>query len=190
VYSVVVSFLPNPTFSHTYLKFTITEKMQIKTLISLALATAVSAQNTMNLTAALGSVPELSNLTQTLGLFEALVAGLAMTPNITILAPSNTAFGELMSGPGAAALNDTALIQAVLQYHVLNGTYYAANVTETPAFIPTALMNTSYTNVTGGQVVKAMTMDGNVFFYSGLLANSSVAQPVSQSLRFLILTLF
>ncbi len=152
--------------------------MQTKTLLPLALASAASAQM-MNLTAALSSRPELSNLTQTLGLFSDLVAGLSMTPNITLLAPSNDAFAELMKSPMAAALNDTSLIQAVLQYHVLNGTYYSANVTKTPAFIPTALMNTSYTNVTDGQVVEAVMMNGKVMIFSGLLTNSTVTAAVS-----------
>jgi uncharacterized surface protein with fasciclin (FAS1) repeats len=152
--------------------------MQIKNLLPLALATAASAQM-MNLTSALGSTPELSNLTQTLGLFSELVAGLAQTPNITLLAPSNEAFAELASGPMAAALQDTSLITAVLQYHVLNGTYYAANVSETPSFIPTALTNSSYTNVTGGQVVEAVLMDGNVMIYSGLLLTATVTKAVS-----------
>lgn len=156
--------------------------MQIKNFLPLALATAASAQQMMNLTAALASEPELSNLTQTIGLFSELVAGLSMTPNVTLLAPSNAAFEELMKGPMAAALNDTALIQAVLQYHVLNGTYYAANVTETPSFIPTALMNMSYTNVTGGQVVQAEMMNGEVMFLSGLLSpHSTVTKAVSSS---------
>jgi uncharacterized surface protein with fasciclin (FAS1) repeats len=152
--------------------------MQIKNLLPLALATAASAQM-MNLTSALGSTPELSNLTQTLGLFSELVAGLAQTPNITLLAPSNEAFAELASGPMAAALQDTSLITAVLQYHVLNGTYYAANVSETPSFIPTALMNSSYTNVTGGQVVEAVLMDGKVMIHSGLLLTATVTKAVS-----------
>jgi uncharacterized surface protein with fasciclin (FAS1) repeats len=154
--------------------------MQIKTLLPLALATAASAQM-MNLTAALGSAPELSNLTDTLGLFSELVAALGQTPNITLLAPSNEAFTELLSGPMAAALQDTALITAVLQYHVLNGTYYAANVTETPAFIPTFLTNSSYTNVTGGQVVEAVLMGDTVMFYSGLLATANVSRAVCYS---------
>jgi hypothetical protein len=59
----------------------------------------------------------------------------------------------------------------------LTGTYYAANVTKTPSFIPTALMNTSFTNVTGGQVVEAVNM-GNVTFFSGLHSNSTVKQAV------------
>ena len=154
--------------------------MQFKNLLPLAVATVASAQGMMNLTAALSSVPELSNLTQTLGLFSELVAGLSMTPNVTLLAPSNDAFAEFRKGPMAASFNDTALIQAVLQYHVLNGTYYAANVTETPAFIPTALTNTSFTNVTGGQVVEAVTADNKVVFFSGLMTNSTVTQAVSR----------
>jgi uncharacterized surface protein with fasciclin (FAS1) repeats len=152
--------------------------MQIKNLLLLALATAASAQM-MNLTAALASTPDLSQLTTTLGLFEELVGQLAMTPNITLLAPSNAAFEELMNSSMASALNDTAMVKAILQYHVLNGTYFAANVTEMPTFIPTALMNMSYTNVTGGQVVGAYSMMDSVMFMSGLLMNSTVTTAVS-----------
>ena len=152
--------------------------MQIKNLLPLALATAASAQQMMNLTAALSSTPELSNLTQTLGLFSALVAGLSKTPNITLLAPSNKAFAALASGPMAAGLQDTSLITAVLQYHVLSGTYYAANVTKTPSFIPTLLTNTSYTNTTRGQVVEAVLMGDKVMFHSGLLSAANVSKPV------------
>ncbi|ERF75420.1 hypothetical protein EPUS_00213 [Endocarpon pusillum Z07020] len=150
--------------------------MQIKKLLPLALATAASAQETMNLTAALASSPELSQLGITLGLVPELVAALAELSNITLLAPSNAAFEEFTNSSNAAALSDPGLIQAVLQYHVLNGTYYAQNVTETTSFIPTTLMNTSYTNVTGGQVVKAVLTGDNVVFSSGLLTNSTVTQ--------------
>lgn len=153
--------------------------MQIKKLLPLALATAASAQETTNLTAAVASSPELSQLAATLGFYPDLVAALADIPNITLLAPSDAAFEEFMNSSNAAALNDTALIQAVLQYHVLNGTYYSDNVTETPSFIPTSLVNSSYTNVTGGQVVKAVLTDGKVVFFSGLLTNSTVTQAVS-----------
>lgn len=155
--------------------------MQIKKLLPLALAAVASAQ-VQNLGAAISSVPELSNLSSTLALapFSELVANLAATPNCTLLAPSNEAFAKFQSNPeGAAALNDTGLIQAVLQYHVLTGTFFAANVTETPAFIPTILTNESYTNVTGGQVVQAVALDGSVTFFSGLLTNSTVSQAVS-----------
>lgn len=62
-------------------------------------------------------------------------------------------------------------------YHVLQGTYPASAITNQSAFIPTALTNTSYTNVTGGQRVEAMTSGQNVEFVSGLLQNVSVVQP-------------
>jgi hypothetical protein len=65
-----------------------------------------------------------------------------------------------------------------LQYHVLNGTYAANAVTNTSAFIPTALTNPAFANVTGGQRVQAVLVNNNVTFYSGLLANSSVVQAV------------
>lgn len=152
--------------------------MQIKNLLPLALATAAATQDMMNLTAAIGSIPELSSLNETLGLFESLVGQLATTENITLLAPSNTAFEEFMKGPMAELLNDTDAVQAVLQYHVLNGTYNSSMITDTPAFIPTSLTNESYANVTGGQVVKAVMTDGNVTFFSGMLANSTVTQAV------------
>lgn len=133
----------------------------------------------MNLTAALSATPDLSQLTATLGLFEDLVGVLAATPNLTLLAPSNMAFEELMNSSMASALNDTDMVQAILQYHVLQGTYYAANVTEMPMFIPTSQMNMSYSNVTGGQVVVAVMMMDSVMFMSGLMMNSTVTTAVS-----------
>lgn len=155
--------------------------MQVKKLLPLALAMAVSAQDMSNTTlnAALSSSPDLSSLAAAVALVPGLAETLAGLSNITILAPSNAAFQEAMSSAPAGALNNTGLIQAILEYHVLNGTYYAANVTETPAFIPTALMNTSYTNVTDGQVVEAVSTGDNVVFRSGLFTNSTVTQAVS-----------
>lgn len=43
-------------------------------------------------------------------------------------------------------------------------------------FIPTALTNMSYTNVTGGQRVEAVASGSNIEFISGLLQNSTVVQ--------------
>lgn len=161
--------------------------MQLKNLLPVALATAASAQQMMDLAAALGSIPELSNLTNTVSAFPELVSGLSMTPNLTLLAPSNEAFAELLQSDMASALQDPAMITALLQYHVLNGTYYAANVTETPLFLPTALMNMTYENVTGGQVVEAVMSQNQVVFYSGLRMNSTVTQAVSRLGRMIIL---
>lgn len=69
--------------------------------------------------------------------------------------------------------------QAVLSYHILNGTYPASAVMEMPAFIPTMLNNSAYANVTGGQVVEAVKQGDKVVFYSGLLSNATVTTAVS-----------
>ena len=153
--------------------------MQFKYLSLAALAAGASAQ-TMNLTAALMSSPDLTNLTTYVSLFPDLLTQLSMATDVTILAPSNEAFAAfLKSSAGAAfATNDTAAIKAVLMYHVLNGTHPAASIMSTPAFVPTMLTNTVYANVTGGQVVEAVTQGTNVEIYSGLLMNSTVTTPV------------
>ena len=155
--------------------------MQFKYLSLAALAAGASAQ-TMNLTATLMSNADLTNLTSYVSLFPDLLTTLSMATNITILAPSNEAFAAFLNSSAgmAVTLNDTAAIQAILSYHVLNGTYPASSIMSTPAFIPTLLNNPSYSNVTGGQVVEAVTQGSSVEIYSGLLANSTVTTPVEK----------
>jgi hypothetical protein len=65
-----------------------------------------------------------------------------------------------------------------LQYHVLNGSILSSAITNQSQFVPTLLTNQLFTNVTGGQVVEAVASGGNVTFFSGLLANSTVTQAV------------
>ena len=158
--------------------------MQFKLLSLAAMAAAVSAQ-TMNLTGALTSNPDLSNLTNFVGLFPQLATALGSAKNVTILAPSNAAFTKFMnsSAGSAIAANDTAAIQALLTYHVLNGTYPASAVTSNASFIPTMLNNVKYSNVTGGQRVEAIKVGQNVTFFSGLLQNSTVTKAVRSCTR-------
>lgn len=103
-----------------------------------------------------------------------LLATLGGLQNITILAPSNDAFEEVDNATLSALTENTGLLAALLEYHVLNGTYLSEEITNSSVFVPTALTNPLFTNVTGGQVVQAISRDGNVTFYSGLLSNSSV----------------
>lgn len=152
--------------------------MQYKLLSLAALAASVSAQQ---LTSLLGNNSDLSSLSSYVTLFPQLVTTLSSATNITILAPSNAAFAKYMNSSAGAAIaaNDTAAIQALLTYHVLNGTHYASTINGTAAFVPTMLSNAAYTNVTGGQRVEAIAKGENVTFYSGLLQNSTVTQAVS-----------
>ncbi len=153
--------------------------MQSKLLSLAALAATASAQM-MNLNQTLAGTPDLSNLTSYLALFPQVMTQLMSAQNITVLAPSNEAFSAYMNSSAGMAIkaNDTMAIQALLTYHVLNGTYPAASIKSMPAFVPTMLNDPMYSNVTGGQVVEAVNMGGNVTFFSGLLMNSSVVKAV------------
>ncbi|OHF03803.1 fasciclin domain-containing protein [Colletotrichum orchidophilum] len=152
--------------------------MQVRNILPVALASIALAQegSQRNLTAALASQnSSLSSLITLLGSQPGLVGALSQAQNITILAPSNAALEAFLASPGAqGAASNPGLITAILQYHVLTGTYYASQFTEEPRFIPTLLTNETYTNVTGGQRVQAQTVDGNVTFYSALRENSTV----------------
>lgn len=153
--------------------------MQFKVLSLAALAATASAQ-TMNLTAAIAGNPNLTNLTAFSSFFP---ASLAMAQNITVLAPSDQAFAKFLNSSAGSAVkaNDTAAIQAILSYHVLNGSYQASMFTSNATFVPTSLSNMAYTNVTGGQRVEAVMVGKNVSIFSGLLQNSTVTQAVSGS---------
>jgi uncharacterized surface protein with fasciclin (FAS1) repeats len=152
----------------------------LKQLSVLALASfALAQQNDTevpDLAAALDSTDELSTLQ---GVIPASVLEqLSGLTNITILAPSNSAFEQIDNETLSGLTGNEGLLTALLQYHVLNGTYMSDMITNSSTFVPTALMNNLFTNVTGGQVVEATTRGDNVTFFSGLLSNSSVTTAV------------
>ncbi|KAH7032694.1 FAS1 domain-containing protein [Microdochium trichocladiopsis] len=152
--------------------------MQIRQSLFLAAAGRAVAQQLPSLTEALASQNEtLSTLISLISNNTAVSQSIGQLSNITILAPNNEALNSLISNADPATammLAQPDFIQAVLSYHILNGTYYGSNFTETAAFVPTALTNETYTNVTGGQRVEGVVQDGNVVLYSGLRLNSTV----------------
>jgi uncharacterized surface protein with fasciclin (FAS1) repeats len=121
--------------------------MLFKSLSVLAIAGHAFAQNTPTLAQALNSSADLSQLQAVLQLNPGLVETLSGASNITILAPSNRAFSQVPNATLAGLTQNTGLLTALLQYHVLNGTYPASAVTNTSAFIPTLLTNPLFTNV-------------------------------------------
>ncbi len=154
--------------------------MLAKSIFVAALASAASAQQ-MNLTATLASLPQLSNLTSYISAFPALLQQLSGAQNVTLLAPNNAAFAKALSGSAGQAFsaNDTAMIEGLFLYHVLNGTYYASAVTSNASFLPTALTSASQQTLLNPAVVEAITVGGQVKFVSGLLTESTVTSPVS-----------
>merc|ERR1712115_491670 len=162
--------------------------MQLKQTIPIALTAALAyaqdgsdsgsgSSGMMNLTALLSSTDSLSSLNDLVGNYADFAAALASREDATILAPSNDALETLMNSDAASMLDNDQFVQALLNYHVINGTVYASNITQTPIFAPTYLNSSMYSNVTGGQVVEARREDGEVQFVSGLKQVSTVAQP-------------
>ena len=157
--------------------------MFVKSLLAAAAAASVaSAQggnsSTPTLTDLIGQTSSLSQLGTLLKGFPDLAKTLAATPNITILAPNNAAIAEFKSS-GMLASASQEEIEAALSYHVLQGIIPSSMITEFPTFAPTSLNSTTYTNVTGGQVVEVLLDDDDVIIYSGLKAQSTVVTPVS-----------
>ncbi|KAJ4262965.1 hypothetical protein NW762_006578 [Fusarium torreyae] len=153
--------------------------MKLQSLVTLALSGLATAQSRTNLTAALES--ENSTLSSLNGLLSAqpsLLRTLGRLRNVTILAPSNDAIKELLNDTAVARQveRDPSAVAAILQYHVLNGTHYASNFTDTPVFIPTLLSNATYANVTGGQRVEAIAENDTVSFYSGFREQANVTK--------------
>uniref|UniRef100_A0A0D2XL60 FAS1 domain-containing protein n=1 Tax=Fusarium oxysporum (strain Fo5176) TaxID=660025 RepID=A0A0D2XL60_FUSOF len=84
-----------------------------------------------------------------------------------VLASNNHIFSVLNASMLAS---DPRTFEAGLSYRVLNGTYFSKNFTETPLFIETMLQNSTFENVTGGQVVKARkNEDAGLKFTSGVV---------------------
>jgi transforming growth factor-beta-induced protein len=112
----------------------------------------------------------------------ALVSALSAAKGITILAPSNDAFTKFLATTGGmAAAKDSGMVAALLQYHVLNATLPSTSFTTTAQFVPTLLTNTTYANVTGGQVVAGMLSGKTVEIMSGLKEISKVTTAVCLS---------
>ncbi|KAI1870581.1 uncharacterized protein JN550_005124 [Neoarthrinium moseri] len=144
----------------------------------LALAGIVSSQSTQSLTDALNgqnsSLSTLNSLLQSTGLGPAL----NNLKNVTLLAPNNDALSALLNNTDAAAtLSDTGALTALLNYHVINGTFYADSFGNSSVFAATHLTNESYANVTGGQRVEARASDGSVVFFSAYKENATVVTP-------------
>jgi uncharacterized surface protein with fasciclin (FAS1) repeats len=159
-------------------------------LLSLALVGSSLAQdnNQTGLLGLISSQSDLSTLGTLLGQVPDFAQSLSNATNVTILAPINSAFEELLSQTQGQNLSSD-IIEALLAYHILNGTYLSDNVTETPTFVST-LLNQSFTiddeavtNVTTGQNV-GLFLNSNeggnssVVVLSGDLSTSNVTEAV------------
>ncbi|RDL36556.1 Uncharacterized protein BP5553_05908 [Venustampulla echinocandica] len=127
------------------------------------------------------------NLTTFYGLIQKYPQILLQLPSfngVTILAPNNDAFNKIPYTELNTAFqnNDQATITNVLEYHILQGSRTAAELTPgEPAFIPTLLANPAWTNVTGGQNVENVKQAGDVVVFD-LKFNGGVVQVIDSLL--------
>ncbi|WEW56781.1 hypothetical protein PRK78_002234 [Emydomyces testavorans] len=133
-----------------------------------------------NFSQTISGIPELSNMSTYISQNTALQSMFDTPSNVTILAPDNAAFGDLVQVQpnGSVPLSNSSLINGILQYHILKGIFNTSNFTNTSQFIPTLLNDPTFTNVTSGQVVRAVQRDNTVHCISGL---NQDAQFVGQS---------
>jgi transforming growth factor-beta-induced protein len=127
----------------------------------------------------LSSHPNLTSFSSQLtSSYPDLITKIAGGTNITVLAPSNAAFDKTVYYPiigPAFSNNDIGAIQAILDYHVVQGSYASADLLPTIQYFPTWLSNSSYSNVTNGQVVGAVNQLGKqVYWISGQSTRSLV----------------
>ncbi|KAH6691675.1 FAS1 domain-containing protein [Plectosphaerella plurivora] len=134
--------------------------MRFSSVLSLPLLSGLAlAQG--DIAALLSSQPDLSTLLELVSLVDGLADKLASSSNITIFAPTNTAFAnvprDIPEGEAIEQRNDSIAIGALLSNHVFKGLYPAEAVTDIPLFAQTLLDSSfvnyrqPFSNFTGGQ---------------------------------------
>jgi uncharacterized surface protein with fasciclin (FAS1) repeats len=158
--------------------------MRLSIFTSSAFAALTTAQSQF-LSSLLLTHPDLSTFTATLGNVSSFAATLnSQNGNITIFAPTNQAFEALSAGGASSegqAVKDRNkdAIEALLAYHVLKGTYLAANFQDALKFADTTFSRSGpgfETKVTGGQKLGLVRQAGNLRVYSGDMESSNVVQ--------------
>src|SRR5690349_19976408 len=110
--------------------------MQLKHLVPLALATGIAAQSAnIIIINVLSSQKSLSGLNAILAAQPNAIQALGTLSNVTLLAPSNDALARHLNGSSSTDAFSTDRIAALFQYHILNGTYYGSNFTNSSMFI-------------------------------------------------------
>jgi len=154
--------------------------MHYKTILAAALAVnAATADSTsMNLTSLIASNSNLSALGTLLKAYPSIASSLANATNVTVLAPDNAAISALNTSMSSmsSSVNMTKYIEALLDYHVIPGKYFASNFSSTPLFPHTMLNMTMYSNVTDGQVVECVLSGKQAEIISGMKMVSNVTQ--------------
>ncbi|KAK3052936.1 hypothetical protein LTR09_006000 [Extremus antarcticus] len=155
---------------------------------SLPLAAFTAAFATaQDLATALAGQESLSTLVKLLGQVSNTTDFLASQKGVTLFAPNDDAFAEIVQSGGIFSIDqasaDPGLIEQILRYHLFHGVVMADDITTVPQFIPSYLNysgivldgEVSGSNVTGGQVVSVNLDEGsNAIVTAGIKVTSQV----------------
>ena len=104
------------------------------------------SSNPASLITTLQSKSELSTLNSYINASSKLQNLFSTASDYTFLAPSNDAIKSWISTRSTPPAQDE--IEAILTYHLVNGSFPTVSFTDQPQFAPTHLTNSSYSNVT------------------------------------------
>lgn len=118
------------------------------------LASLFSLGSARSLLDVLQAYPELSTLQSYVNASSTATSLLANASDFTFLAPNNVAIENFINTNPNGLTDD--LLQATLQYSLLQDGFPALSITNNSQFVVSDLNNASYTNVTSGQVVELL----------------------------------
>ena len=123
---------------------------------------------------------DLTTLSYYLKLYPDLLSQLNNSRDITFLAPSNDAIQGALSDQGSQYSQGKIYgwIDDIISYHTLNGTVGSANISETPHFARSWLNDSTWTSVSGGQVVGYVYENGKPTFTSGIQTHTGIKKAV------------
>ena len=125
----------------------------------------------------LNTYPQLSTLKSYINASPNVTSFLQNANNFTFLAPSNDAIATFTSQTNTNLTED--VLQATLQYSLLQGGFPALSFTNTSLFVASNLYNGSYANVTGGQRVELVAgSNGTPEMVTGNRSVSTATQAV------------
>lgn len=149
-----------------------------------AVAVGQQQQPQLDLTQFLKNQTNLTEFNTLVQNYGDIYATLSFSKDITIFAPSDSAFQKIpySSLGGAFEANNSDIVREVLKYHIINGTHSSGSFNGSFKFLPTFMNNQSYSNVTGGQRVGVVQQAGNdIVLVSGLGSRSSLTTRVLPS---------
>jgi uncharacterized surface protein with fasciclin (FAS1) repeats len=161
------------------------------TVLATAIVAAVAAQDLLD---TLSTQADLSLLFQTIQGLPHLAEALNSASNITIFAPVDSAFEQLLAAPLnaenlALSTQDANGTTNLLSYHVAKGAISSSDIATIPTYVQTlftdelTVLGNARTNVTGGQNVGVVNNGSNVLVLSGDLQFSTVVEAVSARCR-------